>query len=233
MEGGNQGYLASIAYADDMFGELMDALSESKYANNTIIVLWSDHGWQLGEKEHWRKFALWENVNRSVLMFKAPKIDGVLPQGSNHGEVNSLVSLVDIYPTLVDLCGLPERKDLDGTSLLPFLKEPSKQVDRPVITTYDYGSYSVRYRNWHLIKYIDESKELYDLENDPHEWENLSSNKAFQEKLIELEQFIPSDPVDLPLTSLIELQEHHIAPIQSKAHFQSKERKEWMKRFNQ
>lgn len=225
-----QGYLASMAYADAMFGNLMAALKESAYADNTIIVLWSDHGWQLGEKEHWRKFALWENVNNSVLMFKSPKT-AILPNGSANGNTNSLASLVDIYPTLIELSGLPPRKDLDGTSLVPIIKNPEHVDDRAIITTYDYGSYSVRYKKWHYIRYIDGSQELYDLEIDPEEWSNLATNTGYSKTMMLMAAHIPENPVDLPLQSLIELQEHHIAPIQSKAHYDSPERKEWMKRF--
>jgi arylsulfatase A-like enzyme len=226
-----QGYLASMAYADAMFGDLIEALNKSTYAENTIVVLWSDHGWQLGEKEHWRKFALWENVNKSMLMFKSPKIEKIIPLGSAIGNTNSLASLVDIYPTLIELAGLPPRKDLDGKSLVPILKKPKELDDRAIITTYDYGSYSVRYKNWHYIQYIDGSIELYNLETDPREWTNLHQDPTHNQTIKMLATYIPENPVDLPLQSLIPLQEHHIAPIQSKAHYRSKERIEWMKRF--
>lgn len=226
-----QGYLASMAYADAMFGKLIKALNESSYADNTIVVLWSDHGWQLGEKEHWRKFALWENVNKSMLMFKSPEIEKIIPLGSASGNTNSLASLVDIYPTLIELSGLPPRKDLDGKSLVPILKNPKQLDDRAIITTYDYGSYSIRYKHWHYIQYIDNSKELYNLQTDPNEWTNLSNNPKHQKTLKALSAYIPENPVDLPSESLIPLQEHHIAPIQSKEHYESNERKEWMKRF--
>ncbi len=176
-----QGYLASMAYADAMFGNLIKALKESVYAENTIVVLWSDHGWQLGEKKHWRKFALWENVNKSMLMIKSPKIKINLPDGSAKGNANSLVSLIDIYPTLVELGGLPPRKNLDGKSLVPILKNTETFDNRAIITTYDYGSYSVRYEDWHYIQYIDGSKELYDLNKDPQEWTNLNKDPSYQD----------------------------------------------------
>ncbi len=226
-----QGYLASMAYADAMFGNLIKALKESVYAENTIVVLWSDHGWQLGEKKHWRKFALWENVNKSMLMIKSPKIKINLPDGSAKGNANSLVSLIDIYPTLVELGGLPPRKNLDGKSLVPILKNTETFDNRAIITTYDYGSYSVRYEDWHYIQYIDGSKELYDLNKDPQEWTNLNKDPSYQDTIKMMATYIPENPVDLPLQSLIALQEHHIAPIQSKEHYESEERKEWMKRF--
>lgn len=225
-------YLASVAYADARVGQLLDALRASKYADNTIVVLWSDHGWQLGEKNHWRKFALWENLNRSVLMIKVPKGTAGLPEGSSAGTSSSVVSLLDIYPTLADLCGLPRRDDLDGVLLHPLLRNPRQNISRPVITTYDYGSYSVRWDQWHYIRYVDDSEELYDLDNDPEEWHNLAGDSGYAEVKTRLFAAIPSDPAPFPETSLIPLMEHHIAPIKSKEHYFSEERRRWMERFN-
>lgn len=227
-----QGYLASIAFADEMVGRLLKALSESEYADNTIVVIWSDHGWQLGEKMHWRKFALWENVTRTVMMMKVPSGVSAMPGGSvAGGATTNITSLLDIYPTLVDLCNLPERNDLDGVSLAPILSNPDTLIARPVITTYDYGSYSVRSGPWHYIKYVDDSEELYNLESDPEEWYNLAVGDSLMNIRNQLAQAIPVDPIDLPEVSLIELQEHHIPPIRSKEYFYSKERADWMKRF--
>jgi arylsulfatase A-like enzyme len=232
-EGAVQGYLASIAYADEMVGRLLQALEESPYADNTIVVVWSDHGWQLGEKQHWRKFALWENVIRTVLMIKVPKGLEAMPEGSANGVATAnITSLLDIYPTLIDLCGLPERSDLDGRSLRSILEDPLEEVARPVITTYDYGSYSVRYGNWHYIRYIDDSEELYNLQEDPEEWYNLASNEEFSATKSELVAFLPATPLDLPEVSLDELSEHHVPPFRSKEYFFSDERREWMERFN-
>ena len=228
-----QGYLASIAYADAMVGHLLDALESSPYADNTIVVIWSDHGWQLGEKEHWRKFALWENVIRTVMMMRVPDGIAKLPEGSARGvATDNLTSLLDIYPTLADLCNLPPRDDFDGVSLRAMLADPSAPVPRPVITTYDYGSYSVRYENWHYIRYIDDSEELYDLETDPEEWHNLAADSAHADTVTRLAAFIPADPVDLPEESLIPLMEHHIPPYRSREYFFSDERREWMRRFD-
>lgn len=228
-----QGYLASVAYADEMVGRLLDQLAKSEYAKNTIVVLWSDHGWQLGEKKHWRKFALWENVLRTVMMIKVPSQIKSMPEGSVNGKpTTNLSSLMDIYPTLTNLCNLPPRDDLDGISLVPILENPDTILPRPIISTYDYGSYSVRYNEWHYIKYIDDSEELYNLESDPDEWVNLSSELSLQNIKDQLEQFIPAAPVDLPEVSLITLQEHHVPPFKSREYFFSDERREWMKRFS-
>ena len=227
-----QGYLASIAFADAMVGRLLQALENSSYADNTIVVIWSDHGWQLGEKTHWRKFALWENVIRTVMMIRVPTGVEKMPEGSANGlSTTNLTSLLDIYPTLVDLCHLPERDDFDGISLRPMLADPLKKVSRPVITTYDYGSYSVRYEDWHYIRYIDDSEELYNLKDDPEEWSNLASDATFEDVKRQLAGFIPADPIDLPEISLIELMEHHVPPFKSKEYFFSEERRDWMERF--
>lgn len=229
-----QGYLASIAYADAMVGHLLDALDRSPHADDTIVVIWSDHGWQLGEKEHWRKFGLWENVIRTVMMMRVPEGLEKMPAGSARGVVtDNLTSLLDIYPTLADLCNLTPRADFDGVSLRSMLIEPSEPVSRPVITTYDYGSYSVRHEDWHYILYIDGSEELYDLESDPEEWHNLAEDPVHAETKTRLAAFVPSDAVDLPEESLLPLMEHHVPPFRSREYFESEERREWMKRFEE
>jgi len=111
------------------------------------------------------------------------------------------------------------------------LSKPEEPVARPVITTYDYGSYSIRYENWHYIRYIDDSEELYDLDTDPEEWYNLAPVGQYADIKSQLAGFIPSDPIDLPEVSLIELDEHHVPPFRSKEYFFSDERQEWMERF--
>jgi arylsulfatase A-like enzyme len=229
-----QGYLASISFADEMVGRLLQALEESPYADNTIVVIWSDHGWQLGEKMHWRKFALWENVIRTVMMIRVPEGLEKMPDGSAQGAATSnLTSLLDIYPTLADLCNLSERNDFDGVNLTTMLSNPVEKVSRPVISTYDYGSYSVRYENWHYIRYIDDSEELYDLNADPEEWRNLADDESYAEIRSQLAGFVPADPIDLPEASLIELMEHHVPPFRSKEYFFSEERQEWITRFEE
>ena len=228
-----QGYLASIAYADAMLGRLLDALEESGHADDTIVVIWSDHGWQLGEKEHWRKFALWENVIRTVFMMRVPEgIEG-LPAGSAAGErTENLTSLLDIYPTLAELCNLTPRDDFDGESLVGMLASPQDPVDRPIVTTYDYGSYSIRYQDWHYIRYIDNSEELYDLAEDPEEWTNLAAETGLADTKAMMASFIPDSPIDLPEQSLIPLMEHHVPPFRSEEYFFSEERRAWMTRFD-
>jgi arylsulfatase A-like enzyme len=167
-----QGYLASVSFADDCVGRLIDALDASVYADNTAVVLWSDHGWHLGEKLHWRKFALWEEATRNVLMCVAP---GVTEPG---GRCDAPVNLLDIYPTLTDLCETPTPDAVEGDSLVPLLRDPAAPWDRPTLTTYGRSNHSVRSRRWRYTRYSDGAEELYDHDADPMEWDNLAAANA-------------------------------------------------------
>ncbi len=219
-----QGYLASIAFADVLVGNLLEALEASPHRDNTIVVLWSDHGWQLGEKEHWRKFALWENVAQSVLMFKVPEGMPGLVDGSSIGErCNRIVSLVDIFPTLLELCGLPSKEDLDGHSLVPLLSDPEAEWGYPAMTTYDVSEFSVRTENWRYIRYIDDSEELYDHRNDPEEWTNLANNPKYVTVKEELARHIPPSPAAFGETSY-EILPHHFPPYKSKEDYKKRNR---------
>ena len=214
-----RGYLASIAFADAMLGKLLDALEKSKYARNTIVVVWSDHGWQLGEKTHWRKFALWENVVRCVLMIKAPKSTPGLPEGSKNGAIcGRTVSLQDIYPTLLELAGLKKRTNIDGHSLVPLLKKPKASWKHPAITTYDFGEFTVRTEKYRYTLYIDESEELYDHTKDPEEWTNLANDPKHAETIRRLKKHIPDNPAPLVQTSR-KLEPHHFPPFKSQREY--------------
>ncbi|MFC2157037.1 sulfatase [Acidobacteriota bacterium] len=216
-----QGYLASITYADALVGKLLDALEDSPYAHNTIIILWSDHGWQLGEKEHWRKFALWENVLKTVLMIKVPEGVPGLPQGTTAGtRCSRITSLLDLFPTLTHLCGLPEKPGLDGHSLVPLLKDQNSRWDHPAISTYDYSEFSVRDDRWRYTRYIDDSEELYDHRNDPEEWTNLANNPEYAKIKKRIASHIPEDPAPLADTSY-KLSPHHLPPFKSKEEYRS------------
>jgi iduronate 2-sulfatase len=162
-------YLACTTFVDDQIGRVLDALDDSQYADNTIIVLWSDHGQHLGEKRHWRKQALWEESTRVPLFFSVPGV-------SKRSELRDQpVSLLDIFPTLTELCGLPEQ-DLDGVSLVPMLKSETAERGAPVVTTRYNGNHAVRSQYWRYIRYRDGSEELYDHRKDPGEHVNLASN---------------------------------------------------------
>jgi arylsulfatase A-like enzyme len=214
-----QGYLASIAYADAMVGRLIRSLDRSPHSSNTIVVLWSDHGWQLGEKEHWRKFALWENVARTVLMIRVPEGAIGLPPGTPAGaRCDRVTSLVDIFPTLIELCALPGGDALDGHSLVPLLEDPLANWRSPAITTYDVGEYSIRTERWRYIRYIDDSEELYDHNDDPEEWTNLAQDPDHRHVKDRLASFIPENPAPLAATSYV-LSPHHIAPLASKEEY--------------
>jgi arylsulfatase A-like enzyme len=180
-----QAYLASIAFADAQLGRLLDALDGSEYRNNTNIVLWSDHGWHLGEKLHWRKFALWEEATHNVMMMSAP---GVTKPG---GRCTRPVNLMDIYPTLVELHGLPKKAGLEGNSLMPLLKDPSAAWDRPSLTTFGRNNHSVRSERFRYIRYSDNTEELYDHQTDELEWHNLASDPRYAVVKRDLARWLP------------------------------------------
>ena len=166
-------------------GKVLDALENSRYADNTIVVLWSDHGQHPGEKNHWRKQALWEESTKVPLLFKVPG------QKTGGMECDRVVSLLDIYPTLVDLCGLPEVEMLEGNSLAPLIQNPDMEWKKPVLSTWYYKNHSVRSEHWRYIHYRDGSEELYDHRNDPGEHINLSGNPEYAEVIEEHKQWLP------------------------------------------
>jgi arylsulfatase A-like enzyme len=181
-----QGYLAAIAFADAMIGRLVDALDKSPSKDNTIVILWGDHGWHLGEKQHWRKFTLWEEATRAPLMFVAP---GVTRPG---GVCKRTVDFMGIYPTVCDLAGLPVPEHVQGSSLKPLLANPEAAWDRPALTTYMFGNHAVRSAKWRYIRYNDGSEELYDEEKDPMEWTNLAARPELAAVKAELARFLPA-----------------------------------------
>lgn len=183
---GVQAYLASIAYSDMVVGRVMRALETSPMASDTAVVLWSDHGWHLGEKSHWRKFSLWEESTRNVMMWSVP---GMTKAGSR---CDRTVSLLDIYPTLCDLTGtgLPKQK-LDGQTLVPLLKNANAPRREPAITTYFKGNHTIRTEWWRYIKYADGGEELYDRKKDPMEWTNLALKPEFARAKAEMALWLP------------------------------------------
>jgi len=182
-----QAYLASVHFADACIGRVLDALDNSRYADNTIIVLWGDHGWHLGEKLHWRKFALWEEATHCPLIIAAP--------GMAKGRCTRTVNLLDIYPTLVDLCGLKPRAELEGDSLTPLLKDPAAKWDRPSLTTHGRNNHTIRTEQWRYIRYSDGTEELYDRGNDPLEWTNLAGREEHNRLKKRLAKWLPETNV--------------------------------------
>jgi arylsulfatase A-like enzyme len=188
-----QAYLACISFTDACVGRIVDALDASEYAKNTIVVLWSDHGWHLGEKLHWRKFALWEEATRNPFLMVVPGVT------KPNGRCERTVDYMNIYPTMIELCGLPKREGLEGVSMVPLLKDPKAKWDRPALTTYERGNHSVRSERWRYIRYYDGTEELYDHNNDELEWTNLASKPEYAKVKSELAAWLPkSDAPDAP-----------------------------------
>ena len=169
-----QAYLASISFADAQVGRLLEYLDNSAYKDNTIVILWGDHGWHLGEKMHWRKFALWEEATRAPLMIVAP---GVTSPNSQCGRT---VDFMNIYPTLCELCGLDVPEGVEGHSMVPLLQNPAASWDHPAITTHGRLNHAVRTEQYRYIRYADGGEELYDHNSDPNEWENLAGKPELQ-----------------------------------------------------
>lgn len=184
---GVQAYLASVTFADAMVGQLLDTLERTGRADDTIIVLWSDHGWHLGEKHRWRKHTLWEESTRVPLIVVAP---GVTTPGTRSART---VSLVDILPTLLELTGVDALDNLDGESLVSLLRDPDAPWDRPAISTFGQANHAVRSERYRYIRYYDGSEELYDHDNDPGEWTNLAGNPQHAAAKAELARWLPAE----------------------------------------
>ena len=164
-------YLASISFADEQLGRVLDALNASPHATNTIVVLWSDHGWHLGEKQHWHKTTLWEEATRVPLIIFAP--------GYQPATCDRPVSLLDLFPTLNELCALPEVDACDGVSLVELLRNKSADWNRPAVIEFKPGNAAVRSDRYRYIRYRDGGEELYDHTADPQEWNNLASDVRY------------------------------------------------------
>jgi len=177
-------YLASISFVDSQVGRLLEALEANGYMENTIVVLWSDHGYHLGEKQISGKNTLWDRSTRVPLIFAGPGV-------SEGAMVDSPAELLDIYPTLIDLCDLTDREGLEGHSLLPQLKDATAEREWPAITTHNHDNHGIRTKDWRFIQYADGSRELYNMQNDPNEWTNLAGDPAYANILEEHAQWLP------------------------------------------
>lgn len=182
-----EAYAACCRYADASVGKLLDGLEKSGRLENTIIVLWSDHGFHVGEKDHIEKFALWEKSNRIPFLIVAP---GVTKPGT---VCDRPVDLTALYPTLLDLAGLPEDPACDGFSLRPLLENPEAEWDLPALMSYQRGNHAVRSDRWRYISYADGTEELYDHDNDPHEWTNLAQDPQWREVVARHRRWIPRE----------------------------------------
>ena len=180
-----ESYAACCAFADAQVGRVLDALDTSGRAEKTVIVLWSDHGFHLGEKDHIEKFALWEKSNHIPMIVVAP---GLTTPGTR---CEKPVDLSALYPTLLDLCGLPTDDRCDGVSLVPLLKDPAASWNRPAVMTYMRGNHAVRSDRWRYIRYADGTEELYDHSTDPHEWTNIAGNPALAPVIANHRRWLP------------------------------------------
>lgn len=176
---------------DSQVGRLMAQLEATGRAENTIIVLWGDHGWHLGEKLITGKNTLWDRSTKVPLIFAGP--------GVKAGQVcKRPAELLDIFPTLLALTKMPARSDLEGHSLVPQLQDANATREWPAITTHNKGNHGIRTEDWRYIRYADGSEELYDMKNDPNEWTNLAGDSNYIAKKAELAKWLPKidkDPV--------------------------------------
>ncbi len=180
-----QAYLACVTFVDAQVGRVLDALEAGPHADSTAVVLWSDHGWHLGEKLHWRKFALWEEATRVPFAVRVP---GLTTPGAL---CERTVSALDIYPTLLSLFGLPPVEPLDGHDLTPLLSDPAAPWPHPAVMVLDEAHVSVRSERWRYIRYDDGTEELYDHEADPEEWTNRAGDPALDAVKADLARHLP------------------------------------------
>jgi arylsulfatase A-like enzyme len=180
-----QAYLATVSMVDFCVGQVLQALEQSDYADNTVVMLFSDHGYHLGEKNRFAKQSLWERSTRVPMIISAP--------GFNPGQTTDApASLMDIYPTLLELCGLPANPDNEGVSLVPLMRTPDVEWPHYAVTTYGPNNHSVRSRRYRYIRYEDGSEELYNHEVDSHEWNNLADKAEYAEIKETLKQALPT-----------------------------------------
>jgi arylsulfatase A-like enzyme len=180
-----QGYLAAVSFADAQIGRLLDALEQLPARDRTIVVLWGDHGWHLGEKHHWRKFALWEEATRAPLIWVVP---GVTSPGTRSDRT---VDFMSIYPTLCELCGIETPSHVEGRSIRKLLADPQSSWDLPAITTFGRNNHAVRTEGWRYIRYADGGEELYDESTDPYEWANLAGDPRYGKQKADLALRLP------------------------------------------
>lgn len=187
-------YHACVRWTDEQVGRLLTALDRSPHAENTIVVLYSDHGFFLGEKQRWAKQSLWERATRVPFVIAGP---GVTPGQ----RCVRPVELLSIYPTLIDLCRLTPRTDLDGVSVQPLLKDASSEWDRIALTTHGLNNHAVRDDRYRYIRYHDGSEELYDINGDPNEWTNEANNPELADIKASLKNRLPesnAEPAKAP-----------------------------------
>ena len=184
-------YLASVSFVDELVGDLVKALETMKLNKNTWIVLWSDHGWHLGEKSHWGKATGWYRSTRVPFLI-------IPPAGSTDYnkaiEIKNMVNLLDLAPTLADIAGIPKKISWEGRSLMPLLREEASDWEEVSLTTFSIGSHTISTPDWQLISYFDGSFELYDLVNDPNQFKNIADLPESKIVVEQLKKHIPEEP---------------------------------------
>lgn len=181
-----QAYLATISYLDGQVGRVLDAYEKSPERDNTIICLWGDHGWHLGEKHHWRKFALWEEATRAPLIWVVP---GTTPEGQLCA---APIDFISVYPTLCSLTGLDRPQHVEGLDITLLLAEPTTEWTHSAVTTFRRNNHAVRSDRWRLIRYANGDEELYDHDADQYEWTNLANRPEYAATKAELAAAMPS-----------------------------------------
>lgn len=186
-------YLASISFVDELIGNITTALKNSDYADNTLIVMWSDHGWHLGEKQHWGKATGWFRSTRIPMIIVPP--NSTQPAGFEPGrESTRMVNLLDLAPTIADAAGVPVRREWEGNSLLPLVGNPKQDWQDHTHTTFGLGNHTISTESWQYIHYFDGSAELYNLENDPDEFNNVVNEPEYAVVVRRLRPYIPEEP---------------------------------------
>ncbi len=178
-------YMASVSFMDAQVGRVLNALESSKYGKNTIVVFWGDNGFHLGEKQHWKKFTLWKEATRVPLIIKVPGLSKAFP-------CHKPVSLIDMYPTLIELCNLkPPSQKLEGKSLVPLIEDVNRKWDIPAITTHGRDTHALTFEDWKYIRYFDGSEELYDMRVDRKEWNNLAKLVQYRSLMNSFQKYLP------------------------------------------
>ena len=187
-----QHYLASVSYADAQFGKVLDVLEESGELDNTIIVVWSDNGYHMGEKDIYAKHTFWQRTTNVPFIWAGPGI----PEGTVN---DSPVDLLDTYRTLTDLAGIKDNKDAEGVSLRYVFEDAGKNHDRTITVTEAPGSYALMNNDWRFIHHEDGAEELYDLKADVHEHTNLIHDAKYAKVIEQLRAQAPKSfaPVGL------------------------------------
>ncbi|TKG95753.1 DUF229 domain-containing protein [Puteibacter caeruleilacunae] len=203
-----QAYMACMAFVDHQVGKVLDAMENSEYADNTIIVLWSDHGYHLGEKNRTCKHSLWNRATHVPLIFAGPGIEAKT-------SCDEAVQLIDIYPTLTALCGLPANKDNEGHNLEQLIDSPDADWRYPAMTMYGFKNVSLYHGDYHFIQYKDGSMEFYDRKNDPNEWDNQANNPKFAKEIKRFKRMLPKDYA--PLTKYTKINANKYMDAELKA----------------